>query len=91
MSGVYPIWNIVQACIYESKKNWGAKKDCSVDVKVGTGPKNSYQFVSHKTTCRDIDGGKNFRFYVDDVLIKEAFVKDGKIDVVFQAQVGSND
>ena len=32
----YPIWNIVEACIYKSSKSYGVKKDGKVQVCVGT-------------------------------------------------------
>ena len=36
MSRAYPIWNDVQACIYNNGKSYGVKKDGIVNVKVGT-------------------------------------------------------
>ena len=80
MSRMYPIWNEVEACIYNSSKNWGARKTSKVSVKVGTSASNSHGFVTHETTCRDLeDGSKSFRFYVDGELIKEAIVKNGEM------------
>ena len=71
----YPIWNRVQACIYKASKNWGAQTRCEVDVCVGTSARNSHPFVTHKTTRRDLgDGSVEFRFYVDNVLIKQAIL-----------------
>ena len=71
----YPIWNRVQACIYKASKNWGAQTRCEVDVCVGTSARNSHPFVTHKTTRRDLgDGRVEFRFYVDNVLIKQAIL-----------------
>lgn len=75
----YPIWNEVEACIYQSSKSYGAKQTSNVNVKVGTSARNSHDFVSHRTTCRDLENGtKEFRFYVDDKLIKRAVVTSDK-------------
>ena len=69
----YPIWNIVQACIYKQSKNWGAQKNCAVEVRVGTGSGNSNTLVEHETTHRThSDGTKEFRFFVDGVMLKRA-------------------
>ena len=75
----YPIWNNVQACIYKSSKSYGARTQSCVDVKVGTSSRNSFDFVSHRTTRRvHEDGSAEFRFYVDDQLIKRALVTKKK-------------
>jgi hypothetical protein len=81
MSRQYPIWNQVDACIYQSSKSWGAKQASCVQVKVGTSSRNSFDFVQHSTTCRTLDNGdKEFRFYVDGKCIKRCLVtkKDKK-------------
>ena len=75
----YPIWNEVEACIYNSSKSYGAKQTSNVNVKVGTSARNSHDFLTHRTTCRDLeDGSKEFRFYVDGKLIKRAVVTSDK-------------
>jgi hypothetical protein len=75
----YPIWNEVEACIYNSSKSYGAKLASNVNIKVGTSARNSHDFLTHRTTCRDLeDGSKEFRFYVDDKLIKRAVVTSDK-------------
>ena len=48
----YPIWNEVQACVYETNKSWGARDTCFVQVQVGSGKQNSEVLVEHVTTCR---------------------------------------
>tara|TARA_R110002012_G_scaffold186719_2_gene353434 strand:+ start:1175 stop:1459 length:285 start_codon:yes stop_codon:yes gene_type:complete len=68
----YPIWNKVQACIYKGSKDWGAKDECSVSIKVGTSAKYSFDFVDHRTTRRTTEDGEEFRFYVNDKLIKRS-------------------
>jgi len=78
----YPIWNKVQACIYKSSKDWGAKENCTVEVRVGTSSKNSHKLLTHKTTRREHkDGRVEFRFSVDDVLIKQAILKGEILEV----------
>jgi predicted nucleic-acid-binding Zn-ribbon protein len=77
----YPIWNKVQACIYKSSKNWGAKQHSEVDISVGTSAKNSHPFLTHKTTRRDLgDGRVEFRFYVDNMLVKQAILTGDKLE-----------
>ena len=72
----YPIWNEIQACIYKSSKSYGAKERNEVSVKVGTSASNSHNFVNHRTTHKiHEDGTKEFRFFVDDKLIKRAVLK----------------
>ena len=74
----YPIWNKVQACIYKSNKSYGVREDGQVSIKVGTSATNSYDFLTHKTTHRTLEcGGKEFRFYIDDILVKKAFLAKG--------------
>ena len=69
----------MEACIYASSKSYGAKQQSNVSVKVGTSARNSHDFLTHRTTCRDLeDGSKEFRFYVDDKLIKRAVVTSEK-------------
>jgi len=69
----YPIWNEVTACIYGSSKSYGVKERGEVAVKVGTSKAYSFDFVNHCTTVKDIgDDLKEYRFHVDDVLLKRA-------------------
>tara|TARA_B100001057_G_scaffold90825_1_gene87120 strand:- start:1437 stop:1709 length:273 start_codon:yes stop_codon:yes gene_type:complete len=75
MAHSYPIWNDVTACIYQSSKSYGVKNDGIVDVRIGTSAKNSHGFLRHRTTRRTRENGdQEFRFYVDDKLIKRAVV-----------------
>lgn len=79
----YPIWNRVQACIYKSSKDWGAKRDAAVTVLVGTSARNSHEFVKHATTHRELgNGDREFRFYVDGVCIKRALLRKGAHNLV---------
>ena len=79
MAQSYPIWNDVTACIYQSTKSYGVKNDGIVNVKIGTSAKNSHAFLEHKTTRRTLENGdQEFRFYVDDKLIKRAVVSKGE-------------
>jgi len=80
MSRQYPIWNKVTACIYKSSKNYGVKEKGVVDVYIGTSNSNSHLFCEHKTTHRVLENGdREYRLYLDDVVIKRAVVtKDGE-------------
>lgn len=79
----YPIWNAVQACIYKSNRSWGAKEDCVVDVLVGTSSRNSIPLVKHTTTHRVLaNGDKSFRFYIDDVCVRQATLAKGSKELV---------
>jgi len=74
----YPVWNIIKSCAYKSDKSYGIKEHGSCDVVVGTSRSNSHSFVTHKTTHRKLDdGNREYRFYVNDLLIKVA-VLDSK-------------
>ncbi len=74
----YPIWNKVQACIYKSNKSYGVRENGVVSIKVGTSATNSYDFLTHTTTHKKLEcGGREFRFYIDDILAKKAFLPKG--------------
>jgi len=76
MSRAYPIWNEVEACIYQSSKSFGAKQSSNVNVKVGTSARNSHDFVNHCVTHRELENGdKEFRFYVDGKCVKRGLVE----------------
>jgi hypothetical protein len=68
----YPIWNRVQACIYQSDKSWGAKDDSNVEILIGTSAQNSHTFVTTRTLRVVTEKETIFKFYVDGVKIKEA-------------------
>ena len=71
----YPIWNQVDACIYQSNKSFGAKQVSNINVKVGTSAKNSHDFLTHSTTHKEhSNGDKEFRFYVDGKCMKRVLV-----------------
>jgi hypothetical protein len=71
MSRSYPIWNKVRACIYQSDKSWGAKNDSNLEILVGTSSKNSHLFVEIRTLRVETDEHIIFKFYVDNVKVKE--------------------
>tara|TARA_Y100001951_G_C11141239_1_gene183786 strand:- start:85 stop:342 length:258 start_codon:yes stop_codon:yes gene_type:complete len=82
----YPIWNIIEACIYKSPKSYGVKKDGKVEVRVGTSSSNSHKFVEHVTTHRKLDdGSREYRFYVDGVCIKKAVLTKQSNELQFDA------
>ena len=89
MSRAYPIWNKVTACIYQSSKNYGVKKDGIVDVYIGTSSSNSHHFCQHKTTHRVLENGnREYRFYLDGQLLKRAVVtKDGECGFTSQTPI----
>ncbi len=75
----YPIWNNIQACIYKGDKSYGVKSEGIVNVLVGTSATNSHNFLTHTTTVkRHSKDLQEFRFYVDNKLIKRAFVRNGE-------------
>jgi len=75
----YPIWNNIQACIYKGDKSYGVKSEGVVNVLVGTSQTNSHNFLTHTTTVKRHNKDlQEFRFYVDNKLIKRAFVRRGK-------------
>ena len=76
----YPIWNNIQACIYEGVKSYGVKNEGVVNVLIGTSKSNSHDFLTHTTTVKRHNKNlQEFRFYVDNKLIKRSFVKNGKL------------
>ena len=78
MKKQYPIWNIVTSCIYKGGKSYGVKERGEVEVRIGTSSKNSHVFLHHKTTHKILDNGdREYRFFVDDVLIKRALLPKG--------------
>ena len=81
MSKMYPIWNVVQACIYKSSKSYGVKKEGIVNIRVGTSSIYSYDFITHRTTRRELNKDvAEFRFYVDGKLLKRSqFNKKTKV------------
>lgn len=73
----YPIWNNVTACIYKGCKSYGVRETGEVSVLIGSSKTNSFDFLTHKVTCREYNLYKaepclSFHFYVDDKLIKTA-------------------
>ena len=82
MSRSYPIWNQIQACIYKNdNKSYGVKNDGVVNIKVGTSNTYSYDFITHRTTRRELTKDiAEFRFYVDGKLLKRSqFNKKTKV------------
>jgi len=78
MAQSYPIWNKITACIYKSNKSYGVRERGEVEVRIGTSGSNSHHFLNHKTTHKVLDNGdREYRFYVDDVLIKRALLPKG--------------
>jgi len=84
MAYAYPIWNKVEACIYNSDKSYGAKETSKVNILVGSSKSNSYELAEAITTKRryfDEDANEyrwKFRHSVDGVILKEIIFKDNK-------------
>ena len=80
----YPIWNIITACIYKGSKSYGVKETGEVEVRIGTSASNSYTFLRHSTTHRQLDNGdREYRFYIDGQLIKRAVLHKGESQLQF--------
>ena len=74
----YPIWNIINSCIYKGQKSYGVKNHGDVEIRVGTSSMNSYKFVEHSITHRQHeDGSREYRFKVDGKVIKTGILKKG--------------
>ena len=80
----YPIWNIVEACIYKGSKSYGVKRTGDVEVRIGTSESNSHTFLKHSTTHRLLDNGdREYRFYIDGKCIRRALLKKGASEIEY--------
>ena len=85
MSRSYPIWNKINSCIYSENqgartgnKSYGIREHGENNIVIGTSASNSHDFLQTKTTHRKKeDGTREFRFYVDGVLICRATLTKG--------------
>ena len=87
----YPIWNIVTSCIYKANKSYGVRETGEVEVRIGTGLNNSFEFVKHYTTHRKLeDGSREYRFYVDGKCLKTATVNNNQMigPTIINTQLG---
>jgi len=74
----YPIWNRITACIYKGGKSYGVRETGEVEILVGTSASNSHLFVKHCVTHRELeDGSREYRFYLDGVVLKRAVLPKG--------------
>ena len=74
----YPIWNRITACIYKGGKSYGVRETGEVTVLVGTSASNSHLFLEHCVTHRELeDGSREYRFYLDGVVLKRAVLPKG--------------
>jgi len=74
----YPIWNRITACIYKGGKSYGVRETGEVEVLVGTSASNSHLFLKHCVTHRELeDGSREYRFYLDGVVLKRAVLPKG--------------
>tara|TARA_Y100000768_G_scaffold385567_1_gene371945 strand:- start:2604 stop:2879 length:276 start_codon:yes stop_codon:yes gene_type:complete len=80
----YPIWNKITACIYKSNKSYGVRERGEVEVRIGTSSSNSYHFLNHRTTHKVLENGdREYRFYVNDVLVRRALLRKGDNKIEF--------
>ena len=74
----YPIWNRITACIYKGGKSYGVRETGEVEILVGTSASNSHLFLKHCVTHRELeDGSREYRFYLDGVVLKRAVLPKG--------------
>ena len=91
MGRSYPIWNKIQSCAYGNKpgsrtgnKSYGIKEHGEVEIVIGTSSSNSHSFVTTKTTHRKHENGtREYRFYVDGILIRQATLAKGSTEPIF--------
>ena len=84
MSKSYPIWNNVTACIYKASKSYGVRERGEVEICIGTSGSNSYHFLNHRTTHKVLENGdREYRFYVNDVLVRRALLRKGDNKIEF--------
>ena len=84
MSKSYPIWNNVTACIYKASKSYGVRERGEVEVRIGTSGSNSYHFLNHRTTHKVLENGdREYRVYVNDVLVRRALLRKGDNKIEF--------
>ena len=84
MSQSYPIWNKITACIYKSNKSYGVRERGEVEVRIGTSGSNSHHFLNHRTTHKVLENGdREYRFYVNDVLVRRALLRKGDNKIEF--------
>ncbi len=74
----YPIWNRITACNYKGGKSYCVRETGEVTVLVGTSASNSHLFLKHCVTHRELeDGSREYRFYLDGVVLKRAVLPKG--------------
>ena len=68
----YPIWVDMVNNSYNSSKSYGVNDYNIQNVMVGTGSRNSFDFVKLEMSVRDNDNIKTYDLRVDNELIKQA-------------------
>ena len=76
MSRQYPIWNDVDACIYQSNKSFGAKNASVIRQKVGSSRTNSHDHCTFATIKRYEDGVWIFSTSLNGKILVKTFFKD---------------
>ena len=72
MARQYPIWVDMVNNSYNSSKSYGVNDYNIQNVMVGTGSRNSFDFVKLEMSVRDNDNIKTYDLRVDNELIKQA-------------------
>jgi len=55
-----------------------------VEVRIGTSSRNSYTFLKHTTTHRQLENGdREYRFYIDGKCIRRAILKKGSSELEY--------
>ena len=84
MAYSYPIWNNITACIYKSNKSYGVRREGVNNIYVGSSAINSHHFAKIVSTHRQFENGdREFRLYVDKVIVKRAILKKGETELLF--------
>jgi len=68
----YPIWVDMVNNSYNSSKSYGVNDYNIQNVMIGTGSRNSFDFVKLEMSVRDNDNIKTYDLRVDNELIKQA-------------------
>lgn len=79
----FPIYNEVEACIYKSKKSYGAKNTSKSTIYVGSSKKNSHELATVITTRREKEHERHgsiieFATSFDGVILKRMIFKNEK-------------
>ena len=70
----YSIWNEINSCAYTNgNKSYGVHEHSSINMKVGSGSKNSHHFCTIEQTKKQFGDWLSFRLKVDGKVIKQSY------------------